>query len=524
MEYFALMKAACRIFATAFLLALTWDGKGEENRPTGVDGQSRNVSSGQTGAGPTNRLQLNFHGVSLDAALDYLSDTAGLIIVKEADPKGTFDFSSKNLLSKEQAIAVVNSVLRRQGYALTCNDRILTVQSIDSVKTADLEVAAGNNPEAVAKSDEVITQVIPVHYANAAQLANNLPLLLPSSASLSANESANSLVLVASKTAIKRMLRIVKALDTSMAAVSSIKVFPLRYADAKQLASVIQQLFSTQTGSGSANNFASFGPPMFGGPTQDSQSSESSGRNSAGLKVVAAADETSNSLIVSASVDSIRSITEIVQQVDRAVTAATELRIFELQHADPVEIADQLGQLFPYNSKTSSGQNQQAPVFGGPPGSGGGPAGFGGPGGPPGFNMDNASTSTGTRAKVSGQVIAVADPRTSSLLVSASSLLMPQIAKMVQELDASSARREVVKVFELQNADAQDVNQILKDLFNRNSSVRNNNNNNQSLLGQNNPLTAREAEQQNNSSSQTTGFGNGSARGGTGSGGAPGGL
>jgi type II secretory pathway component GspD/PulD (secretin) len=265
---------------------------------------------------------------------------------------------------------------------------------------------------------------------------------------------------------------------------------------------------------------------MFGGPPQSSQSSESSGRNSAALKVVAAADETSNSLIVSASVDSISAITEIVQRVDHPVTAATELRIFQLQHADPVEIADQLGQLFPDTTKSSSGQNQQAPMFGGPAGPGGGPGGLmGGPGGPPGFVMDNnASTSTVTRAKVGGQVIAVADPRTSCLLVSASSLLMPQIAKMIQELDASSARREVVKVFELQNADPQDVNRILQDLFNRNSSMRNNNNNNQSLLGANNPLTTRETEQQNNTSSQTTGFGNGSARGGTGSGAAPGGL
>jgi len=509
----------------SFLLTVRWDGNGEENRPPGMDGQSGDVSSGQTRASQTNRLQLNFHGVSLDVVLDYLSGAAGLIIVKEADPKGTFDFSSKDLLSKEQAIGVINSVLRKQGYTLTCNDRILTVLSIDSVKTADLEVAAGNNPDAVGKSDEVITQVIPVHYANAAQLANNLQLLLPSSASLSANESANSLVLVAGKTVIKRMLRIVKALDTSMAAVSSITVFPLRYADAKQLASVIQQLFSAQTGSGTANNFAGFGPPMFGGPPQASQGNESTGRNSAALKVVAAADETSNSLIVSASTDSIRAITEIVQQVDRPLTAATELRIFELQHADPVEIAGQLGQLFPDNTKSGSGQSQQAPMFGGPPGPGGGPGGFiGGPGGPPGFNMDNASASTGTRAKASGQVIAVADPRTSSLLVSASSLLMPQIAKVIQELDASSARREVVKVFELQNADPQDVNQILQDLFTRNSSLRNNNNNNQSLLGQNNPLTTRETEQQNNSSSQTSGFGNGNARGGAGSGGAPGGF
>jgi general secretion pathway protein D len=458
----------------------------------------------QSNASQPVQLQMNFHNVSLDTVLDYVSNAAGLIIVKEADLRGTFDFSTTEFLSKEQAIGLINSVIQKQGCALTCDDRILTVRRIDSVKTADLEVATGNNPDRVAKSDQVMTQIIPVRYANAAQLVNNLQLLLPSNTSLSVNESANSLVLVASKTVIRRMLRIVQALDTSMAAVSSIKVFPLRYADAKQLASVIQQLFSTQTTSAPLNTSAGFGPPGFGGPPA-TEGNENTGRNAAGLKVVATGDQTSNCLIVSASVDSLRAINEMVQQVDRPVVAATELRMFQLQHADAIEIADQLGQLFADTSKNGSSQDQPAQMFGGPPASGGGPGGgfFGGPGGAPGLNMDTTTTSPGTHSKVSGQVLAVADPRTSSLLVSASSLLMPQIAKMIEELDASSARREVVKVFELQNADPQDVNQVLQDLFNRNTTR--NNNNNQSLLGQGNPLTTRET----GTSSQTSGFANG---------------
>lgn len=146
--------------------------------------------------------------------------------------------------------------------------------------------------------------------------------------------------------------------------------------------------------------------------------------------------------------------------------------------------------------------------------------GPGGPGGPPGFGMDNGGSSDGTRAKTGGKVIGVADPRTSSLLVSASIILMPQIARMIEQLDASSARREIVKVFELQNADPQDVNQVLADLFNRNSSMRNNNNNNRSLLGQSNPLTTRETQQQTSSSSQSSGFGNSGGQRGAG---APGG-
>ena len=118
-------------------------------------------------------------------------------------------------------------------------------------------------------------------------------------------------------------------------------------------------------------------------------------------------------------------------------------------------------------------------------------------------------------------MIAVADPRTSSVMVSASSTLMVQIVRMIADLDASAARREIVKVFDLQNADPQDVNQVLQDLFNRNNSTRNNNNNARSLLGQNNPLTLRQSQQQATITSQSSGLGGGNSQlgsGGTGGG------
>jgi general secretion pathway protein D len=605
------MNQARRLLATALLFAGFWTGSIAHSQQQSLSGQEHgatpqaadrlatesSLSPVQGAAGGTNELRMNFRNASVDSVLDYLSSAAGFIIHKEADPKGSFDFLSKDLLSKEQALRLVNSVLKKNGYGLICNGRILTVVSQESIKTADLEIDSGNNPDDVGKSDEVITQIIPVHYANASQLLNNLQLLLPSSASLSVNESANSLILVASKTDVRRMLRIVKALDTSIATISSIKVFPLRYADAKQLATVIQQFFSTQGGSNATNAFVGFGFPGFGPPPEPTtQANRDAARNSAALKVTAAADEASNSLIVSASADLLGAITEIVQQIDRPVTAITEVRIFELRHADPAEIAQQLAQLFPDTSKTGSDQNQQSAPVNGPPGpgggagsgpgggsggggqaggpsggqaggpsggqgnapsgtqpgrgvsqssgpgvsqgggpaggqgggpgggQGGGPGGFiagpgfaggpFGPGGPPGGGSEDEKS---TWSRKSSQVIAVADPRTSSLLVSASSLLMPQIARMIEELDASSARQEIVKVYELQNADPQDVNQVLQDLFSRNSSTRNNNNNNQSLLGQGNPLTTREAQQQAGGYSQSLGLGNGGGPGGVGS-------
>ena len=439
-------------------------------------------------------LQLNFRNAPLGLVLDYLSDAAGFIINKEADVKGTVDVWSKEPVSKDDAVKLLNSVLRKNGYAVTRDGRILTIVSLENVKTSDLDVNQGEKWEDVEKSDEVVTQIIPVRYANATQLMNNLQLLLPTSDTLAVNESANSLIMVATKTDIRRMLRIVRALDSSIASVSSIKVFPLRYADAKDLATVIQQLFSPQTGQtpGGNNPRAQFFAMMRGGGFPGgAQGNNNNGANAAGTKVTAAADEYSNSLIVGASSELMATISDMVQQIDQPATDVTEVRVFHLLNADPTELADQLAQLFPDDTKTGTGQNQ----------GGGGFRFFGG--------RNNNQSSTSDRMKKKGRVLAVPDPRTSSLLVSAAGDLMPQIAEMVEKLDASPAKKEVVTVTELQNADPQDVNQVLQDLFQRSGNIRANNNNTRtSLLGQGNPLVQRATQQQTTTTTTSSGFGN----------------
>jgi general secretion pathway protein D len=513
---------------------------GQETRPA-TDPATTNLAAASPDR--TNGLHMNFHGAPLSLVLDYLSEAAGFIINQPVEVKGKVDVWSKEPLTAEEAVRLLNSVLKRNGYAVLREGRILTVTSLETAKTSDLEVTSGNDPEQVQKSDEVVTQIIPVRYANAAQLINNLQVLLPSNASLSANESANSLILVATKTDIRRMLHIISALDSSIASVSSIRVFALRYAAARQLATVIQQLFPSQGSSQNAGQNArgmngrgqffdmaggGFGPAGFGGPPGgNSDRSDNTARNSEQTKVVAVADEGSNLLIVSSPPDLLTTIGAMVEQIDKPFKDVTELRVFPLRNADAAELAAQLALLFPDESKSSSNQGQdqgQGPIqfAGGPGGQPPGPGGFGG--GPPfGAGSDQNSSGTSARAKKQGQLIAVADPRSSSLLVSAASALMPQVEKMIEELDNKSVRKEIVKVWDLHNADPKDINRVLQDLFNRNSTMRNASSsaNRNSLLGDNNALSSRETQQQQTTTTTTTGSspGNSGGRGGTGVGG-----
>ena len=453
----------------------------------------------------TNGVLLNFRGATLSQVLDYLSDEAGFIIIKELEVQGTVEVWSKGPVTRDEAVELLNSALEPKGSTIIRNGRVLTISSLDRAKTADLDIITGNDPAAVQKSGAVVTQIIPIRYADANQIVNNLRPLLPTSASLSVNADANALILVDNKTAIRRMLKVVSALDTASARFSSIKVFPLRYAIAKELATTVQQMFSTpgaSQGSSEGDSSAqSFGPPG------SQASSGSTGGTATAPKVVAAVDERANSLIVSAAVDLIPAVAALVQQLDQPVNDVTVMRLFRLRNADPAELVDQLAQLFPDGTETSSSQEQSAFDMGGPPGSGGSDA-----------DSSNSRSDTGERKMRQGRVLAVADLRSSSILVSAGSARMPQIAALIKQLDADAGRKEIVSYWSLRNADPQDVKLILQDLFNRNSTAQNNNSDNP-LLGQNNPLTARQTQQQ---SSTTTGSSKQGSSGASGGASAPG--
>jgi general secretion pathway protein D len=473
------------------------------------------------------QFTLNFREAPLDTVLDYFASAAGFIINKEDSPSGTIELKSEGAVTRAEAVQLLNTALKKNGHTAWAKGKILTVRRLDTAKTADLEVLLGSNPDALDRSDEIVTQVIPVRFASCTQLLNNLQPLLPLSATLSANESANSLILVATKTDVRRMVKIISLLDSSIATVSCIKVFILRYADAKQLATVCQQLFASQTsssqGGGSSPGPMAFNfqgsppgmpgglPGMFGGGGGNaggaSQGSSSTGARS--TRLVAAADETSNSLIVSAPADALVVVSNVVQQLDQPAASMTELRAFQLKNADPSEVADQLATLFADNSNSSSGNNSPVQYGGGPPGMGGpmGAMGFGG--GP----FGQAGTDA-TRASKRGRVIAVPDPRSSTLLVSADSALMPHIERLIQQLDSNPARKEVVQVFDLQNAGAAEISQVLQDLFSRNTSARRNSANQNN--SNSDPLLSRET-QQHNAMSGAPGFGNFGGGGGAGS-------
>lgn len=170
------------------------------------------------------------------------------------------------------------------------------------------------------------------------------------------------------------------------------------------------------------------------------------------------ANEAGNSIVVTDTQSNIKHLVQIIQAVDNSAEAETEIRVFRLQYANPTDVANELGNIFP----SSSGNNTQLPIR------------FGGGGGPGGFfarmaAANAANNSSNDRIKKATQVTAVADPRIQAVIVTAPKDLMDQIAGMMHDLDVPSSRDQNVYVYHLKNGDPNQVVQVLQNTFGGNN-------------------------------------------------------
>ena len=421
-------------------------------------------------------IRLNFRNASLNDVLNSLSTNAGFIVVQQTPVSGTVNLNSQQPVTADEAVDALNTAMSDKGYVAMRNGRILKIIARDNApKSGDTPVIVSSDPTKIPRKDNMVTQILPVRYVEVAKLVDTLRPLLSDSANIASNDNANAVVLTDTQNNIHRIAEIIHALDNSVSSISVIRVYTLRYADAKELADVITQLFAPPSTSGNNRNgqqggFGGF--PFFGGgggrgggagggggaaaaaPTSEARQAAS--------RVVAVSDETTNSVVVSAPDEYMSAIDDLVVKLDTNTTEITETQIFKLQNADANEVATELTTMYSdqttANGATGGGNNNRG---GNNRGGGGGGGGFPGQG-----NATAAAGALSERALQQARVISVADPRTNSVLVNASHASMAQIGLLIGRLDASSSKKQHIFVHRLAHSDPTNVAYILSNMFN----------------------------------------------------------
>ena len=238
------------------------------------------------------------------------------------------------------------------------------------------------------------------------------------------------------------------------------------------------------------------------------------------------ANEAGNSIVVTDTQANIRHLAEIIKSVDDSAESETEIQVFRLQHASPVDVANEISSVFP--SSSSSGSQSPIQFGGGRAGrggggglGGGGGGGFGGRGGggfggglAALFGGGSGANPTQQRIQKATQVSAVADSRIQAVIVTAPKDLMDEIASMMEKLDVASDRDQNVATIQLQNGDPQQVAQVLQSMFSSGNTSRTGSSSQNSALQQRQQSSTTSMSTTTTSSSGSGGIGGGAGGGG----------
>lgn len=421
---------------------------------TAARAEETNATAAMIGGPREPVLELHFKNAPLSQVFDYLSREEGFIIISaDGILRQRVTLESQGALTRKQALDLLNAALASSGDAARLEGRQLTVGPAADVAGGP-EVKEPRAWEDIPNDDKIVTQVIAVASLQPAALARELGPLAPPGATIAVSESGQALVMTARQADARRFAHIVQLLDHS--ADAAVAVIPLAHGDAKAIADELKEVFGSADSS--VNTTAWTAAMAAGRGQRQGRSASGNGRTASGKNTSAApvftADETLNAVVAAAPPELMETIRNVITQLDTPSSELTIVRIFNLKHANPTEMADELTALFaPPSASDTAGSRDTGPTFFGPMGR----QGIVG-----GAANDNSQT---RRALKQAQVTAVADPRTSSVIVTASKTAMANIAGIIQELDASDAQAEEVTVVDLNQVDPAVVSDAMAALF-----------------------------------------------------------
>jgi type II secretory pathway component GspD/PulD (secretin) len=230
---------------------------------------------------------------------------------------------------------------------------------------------------------------------------------------------SNSLIVGASPADMKLAETLIAQLDAPQGKGSTMVAFPLKKADATQVANTLKTLLAGQGVTGA---------PAAG---------------AANISV----DERTNTILVSAGAADLQRVKELVDQLDREqLTNVTEIRVFPLQHADATELSQILTSLLtnkPLSPVALSPNRQTLLQF---------------------ISKTEDGKELIATALQEGVLIAP-DRRSNAVVVAAPVKNMPLLESLVRSMDSISPRMAEIRVFTLVNADAQRMSDVLSQLF-----------------------------------------------------------
>ncbi|MBW2064237.1 MAG: type II secretion system secretin GspD [Deltaproteobacteria bacterium] len=284
--------------------------KGKHSQPRGVAPEKKTPE--QKPKQGKRYVSIDFDNVDITLFIKFIAELTGKNFVVDKAVRGNVTIISPTKISVEEAYKVFESVLEVNGYTTVPAGRIIKVVPAAQARSKDVETIKERRP--ISPRDRVVTQLIPLRYADPNDLKKLLAPLVSKSSIIVSYPPTGMLIVTDVLSNVKRLLEIIEAIDVEGIG-EEISVIPLEHASASTVAKTLNSVFQRKVVRGKR--------PIPGVPT---------------IKIVA--DERTNSLITLASEDDTRRIKQLVKLLDLETPRVEgDIHVYYLQHANAEDLS-----------------------------------------------------------------------------------------------------------------------------------------------------------------------------------------
>ncbi len=185
-------------------------------------------------------VSIDFNNVDINVFIKFMSELSGTNFVVDQRVKGKVTIISPSKISMNEAYKVFESVLEVHGYTTVKSGEVVKIIPAPDARSKNIETML--REEASAPEDKVVTQLIPLKYANPVEIKRLFTPMVSKSSVILAYAPTNILIVTDVYSNIKRLLKILKKIDITGIG-QQISVIPVDFSDATKLVTLLNSVF-----------------------------------------------------------------------------------------------------------------------------------------------------------------------------------------------------------------------------------------------------------------------------------------
>ena len=189
---------------------------------------------------PGEAVTLNFSNADIEAVARTMATITGTNVVVDPRVKGTLTLVTDKPVSRRAAMNQFQAALRLQGFTMVESNGLYKVVPEADAKLQSGAVTVSDESIGGALGNQITTQIFKLNFESANNLVAVLRPLISPNNTINVNPGTNSLVITDYADNLRRMARIIAAVDVSNA--TDVEILPLKHAIATDLAPLVLRL------------------------------------------------------------------------------------------------------------------------------------------------------------------------------------------------------------------------------------------------------------------------------------------